>query len=34
VFVGMDAELIDDWKSNHPEATPLEVAKAFVRFIK
>ena len=33
VFLGMDAELLDRWKSNHPEATPLDIAQAFRSFI-
>jgi len=34
VSVGMDADLIDTWRGHHPAATPMEVAKAFVKFIR
>ena len=34
VMLGLDENLIDTWRDNNPEATPLDVAKAFVRFIK
>ena len=34
VTMGMDAEKIDTWYANHPEATPLQVKKAFTGMVK
>ena len=29
----LDAEVIDEWKSNHPSATPRHLDRAFKGFI-
>lgn len=33
VAIGLDADDVDGWKDNHPDATPKEFAEAFDRFI-
>ena len=33
VVLGVDADLIDKWKSNHPDATPRDFAEVFKEFI-
>ena len=33
VTLGMDGDLLDRWKDNHPDATPLDIAQAFRSFI-
>lgn len=34
VTIGMDAETIDNWKTNNPNATPTDFSKAFKNFIQ
>ena len=33
VTIGVEADLLDKWKDNHPDATPRDFAEAFERFI-